>query len=78
MGLERNGGVYQIHKSKVPEDFPQGTLGQLWCLFDPGHTGRGSCVEQQEISACLQFRRGGNANKDRQKWMSNGDQGDVA
>ncbi len=46
MLLERNGGVYPIQKSKVPEEFPQETLGLLWCLFGPGHIGNLSGVPE--------------------------------
>jgi len=37
--IERNGGVFAIKNSDVPEEFPRETLNLLWCLFGPGHTG---------------------------------------
>lgn len=39
MRLERNGGVFAIKKSEIPEQFPLETLNLLWCLFGPGHAG---------------------------------------
>lgn len=44
--LERNGGVYPIKNSNIPENFPQQTLSLLWCLFGPGHTGHLSGVPE--------------------------------
>nr|WP_309504507.1 SIR2 family protein [uncultured Roseovarius sp.] len=44
--LEKNGGVYPIQKSNTPEEFPHETLGLLWCLFGPGHTGNLSGVPE--------------------------------
>ena len=44
--LERNGGVYPIRNSNIPENFPQQTLSLLWCLFGPGHTGHLSGVPE--------------------------------
>jgi hypothetical protein len=46
MRFERSGVVYPIQKSKAPEVFPQETLGLLWCLFGPGHTGNLSGVPE--------------------------------
>jgi hypothetical protein len=37
--LEKNGGVYPIKNSDIPQNFPQKTLSLLWCLFGPGHSG---------------------------------------
>ncbi|MEH6834307.1 SIR2 family protein [Falsihalocynthiibacter arcticus] len=39
MRINRNGSVFSIKNSEVPEKFPQQTLSLLWHLFGPGHTG---------------------------------------
>jgi hypothetical protein len=38
--------VYPIQKSNTPEEFPHETLGLLWCLLGPGHTGNLSGVPE--------------------------------
>ena len=39
MRHERNGGIFSIKRSEIPEKFPHQTLSLLWHLFGPGHTG---------------------------------------